>query len=247
MTEIFHQNELIKNIKNQSSTSPMMGRRAFLGLGVGIVGAGMSLSPGLASAGISMSRDFQSRHSWVSNDAGFVSQEPTRTAIKPAIPKWPQPNELRQVWLQRKETGESIVARYHDGNKLVMDQYVACCSVLRDVQSGSVVNIDLDLLDLVFSMQKWLTEWGIDRPLLVHSGYRSPKTNMREGGVRNSLHLHGKAIDFTIQGIPAEYMGRLATVVGVGGVGFYIGQNGFTHIDTGSVRVWSQRRSKRQS
>lgn len=161
---------------------------------------------------------------------------------RPAIPKWPERDEIRQVWLKRQSTGEALVARYFDGQQVSNENYIACCTLLRDVQSGSVAHIDLGLLDLVFSMQKWLVEWGIDRPLTVHSGYRSPATNAREGGARNSMHMQGRAIDFHIQGIPSEYMGRLARIFGVGGVGFYVGNTGFTHVDTGSVRSWGQKK-----
>lgn len=161
---------------------------------------------------------------------------------RPDIPKWPERDEIRQVWLKRPATGESLVARYFDGQQVSNENYIACCTLLRDVQSGSVVHIDLGLLDLVFSMQKWLVEWGIDRPMTVHSGYRSPATNAREGGALNSMHMQGRALDFHIEGIPSEYMGRLARIFAVGGVGFYIGKTGFTHVDTGRVRSWSQRR-----
>lgn len=157
----------------------------------------------------------------------------------PAIPKWPEPGEVRQIWMRRAQTGDVAVARYYDGNRIDMDQYRSCCTVLRDVRAGVVAHIDVELLDLVFAMQKWLVEWGIDKPLIVHSGYRSSATNSStEGAALNSKHLEGRAIDFNIAGIPPEYLGRLAKILRVGGVGFYPGR-GITHIDTGPVRYWT--------
>ena len=200
---------------------------------LGRVGAAASLACGLGLA---------ASPSWgqplVGASAPAERPRLTRQA-GPAIPKWPEPDEVRQIWLKRQRTNEVIVSRYYDGRQLNWEQYVACCTMLRDVQSGTVARIDIGLLDLIFAIQKWLVEWGIDRPLIVHSGYRAQSTNSREGGALNSMHLQGRALDFSVQGIPADYLGRLARIFSVGGVGFYMNR-GFTHIDTGRVRQWVQ-------
>lgn len=156
----------------------------------------------------------------------------------PAIPKWPEPNQTRQIWLNRKDTGETVVARYFENGRIRMNDYHVCCKILRDVRAGVVVNIDIELLDLIFAMQNWLVSWGIDKPIVVTSGYRTPRTNASlEGAARNSLHMQGRAMDLRMPGVPMEYVGRLASIFAVGGVGFYTGSN-FTHIDTGNVRYW---------
>jgi len=215
------------DVKRESTNKPAgLTRRSLLGAGL-IAGAGLWV-PGQAF----------SAQDWNGQGSSPVPQ----ASAGPAIPKWPKPDEIRQVWLKRQETGESVVARYYDGQNLIRDQYIACCTLLRDVQASSIVHMDLELLDLIFAMQKWLVEWNIDRPLIVHSGYRTPRTNSKEGGKQNSMHLKARALDFSIEGVPAEYMGRLASIFGIGGVGFYIGNRGFTHVDTGSVRFWRQRR-----
>lgn len=154
-------------------------------------------------------------------------------------PSWPRPSDVRQVWLHRQATGESVVARYFDGNSIDVRDYVACCKILRDVTANHTVQIDLRLLDLLFAIQKWLVSWGIDRPLVIHSGYRTERTNRGlEGAARNSRHLRGQAADIRIQGIPASYLARLASVFGQGGVGFYI-DRGFVHVDVGGTpRYW---------
>jgi zinc D-Ala-D-Ala carboxypeptidase len=41
-----------------------------------------------------------------------------------------------------------------------------------------------------------------DRPLVITSGYRCSLLNQLVGGSINSQHLQGKAVDFTIPGIP---------------------------------------------
>lgn len=37
-------------------------------------------------------------------------------------------------------------------------------------------------------------------PMVINSGYRSPKLNKAMGGAKNSAHLHGLAIDFVVPG-----------------------------------------------
>jgi hypothetical protein len=45
-----------------------------------------------------------------------------------------------------------------------------------------------------------------DRPIIVHSGYRSAEVNHAVGGVATSAHCHGLACDFVCSafGTPAE-------------------------------------------
>ena len=42
------------------------------------------------------------------------------------------------------------------------------------------------------------------RPAHVNSGLRCPQWNAHEGGVENSQHIYGEAIDLRIEGVPAE-------------------------------------------
>jgi uncharacterized protein YcbK (DUF882 family) len=165
----------------------------------------------------------------------------------PTIPMWPGARDVRQIWIQRRETGESAVLRYFDGADMVMPHYARACEILRDVQAGQITNIDVDLLDLMFAMQRWLVSWGIDRPLVISSGFRTRATNAHtEGAAKSSMHLLGRAADITMPGVPPEYLGRLAAIFVRGGVGFYV-DRGFVHIDTGRVRYWADGRASRRS
>lgn len=122
-----------------------------------------------------------------------------------------------------------------------MNDYLSVCRILRDVNAGVVAHIDVELMDLMFAIQSWLVSWGIDIPMQINSGYRTERTNSAiEGAARASLHVQGRAADIRMSGIPSDYLGRLAAIFGVGGVGFYA-QRHFTHIDTGSVRYWKGR------
>jgi uncharacterized protein YcbK (DUF882 family) len=58
-----------------------------------------------------------------------------------------------------------------------------------------------------------------------------------ESVARSSLHVSGKACDFRIPGVSAEYTGKLCRYLQGGGVGVYQ-DKGFVHVDTGRVRQW---------
>lgn len=172
-----------------------------------------------------------------------VSSQNQRQALNPGrgptIPNWPQPGETRQIWLQRPQSGEELIARYYQDGQLDMGEYLKVCRIMRDVRGGLAAYIDVEVLDLVFAMQKWLVSWGIDKPIIVQSGYRSPGTNANtEGAAKNSLHTRGRALDIRMPGVPVSYLGRLASILGAGGVGFYVSKN-FVHTDTGQIRYWT--------
>lgn len=48
---------------------------------------------------------------------------------------------------------------------------------------------------LALFLDKVREMWG--KPLIVNSGYRSPELNKKVGGVHNSNHLKGEAVDIT--------------------------------------------------
>lgn len=155
---------------------------------------------------------------------------------------WSRP---RMVDLQRKDTSERFAIVYWRNGMLDKAGYQKACEVLRDAHVNEIYPMDIRLLDLVCATQAWIRYYGFNAPYLVNSGYRSPKTNARiEGAARNSKHMAGQAIDFTVPGLPADYMGRLAQSFiktdGLGGgVGFYTTAQ-FTHMDTGRgpERAW---------
>lgn len=155
---------------------------------------------------------------------------------------WAMPRRLR---LYRPQTGEAVNEVYWADGKIVNDGYVRLSYLLRDAQANQSVYMDPRLLDLIRAVQGYMEYYGFVSPLMINSGYRSLATNSRtEGAARNSMHLQGKAIDFTMPGVPSSYIGALASHYQGGGVGFYT-KSGFTHMDTGSVRYWGEGSSAR--
>ena len=148
---------------------------------------------------------------------------------------WNLPRQLR---LYRPDINEAVSEVYWADGKVVEAGYLRICQLLRDIHVNESVYMDIRLLDLCRAVQGYMEFYGFKRPLIINSGYRSAKTNARtEGAAKNSMHISGRALDFSMPDVPSNYMGSLASHYQGGGVGFYPG-NGFTHMDTGSVRYW---------
>jgi uncharacterized protein YcbK (DUF882 family) len=118
--------------------------------------------------------------------------------------------------------------------------------LLRDVNGKQTTAIDPKLLETLWGTQAFVARYGIDNPLEILSGYRSPASNARliESGVpaaRQSLHIQGRAADIRIVNLNAEVLGSLVRSFGQGGVGFYYrpgARGGWIHVDTGLNRTW---------
>ena len=116
--------------------------------------------------------------------------------------------------------------------------------VLRDLQADRVFPMNHALLDVLCGLQTWLVRTGVDAPLRVHSGYRTPKTNkLTEGAALDSRHIVGRAVDISVAGISNLKLAGMASVLGHGGTGLYPGRN-FVHVDTGDERIWIDRPRK---
>lgn len=147
----------------------------------------------------------------------------------------------RKIYLHRRQTGENAQIVYFDNGMVNMQGYKLACYLLRDVHQNELVNMDLRLLDLICAVQAWLVHYGFNGPIMVNSGFRTRKTNSGlEGAAKNSMHLYGRAIDFTVPGLPPIELAKIAAQFRAGGIGIYPNQN-FVHLDTGGVRVWVKR------
>lgn len=144
----------------------------------------------------------------------------------------------RTLWLKRPASGEEGRFVYWMNGEYQRDGYRDVCYLLRDVKANQTVAMDPVLLDILRGIQGWFEAAGIQRPIVLNSGYRSVRTNnATEGAARTSQHVAGKAADIWIPDVPADYLARLATYLQGGGVGFYPSKE-FIHVDSGRLRSW---------
>ena len=83
--------------------------------------------------------------------------------------------------------------------------------MLRDVNGKATAPIDPKLFETLWGTQAFVARYGLDQPLEILSGYRTPlQQRLIEQGVpaaRQSLHISGKAADIRIAGLNAEVLG----------------------------------------
>lgn len=69
----------------------------------------------------------------------------------------------------------------------------------------------------------------VGKSLTINSGYRCPQHNKNVGGVKDSLHMKGQAVDIKlVNGLSVDTFAKLAEEIGFKGIGKY---NTFLHVD----------------
>jgi len=149
--------------------------------------------------------------------------------------------EKRELAFYHTHTGKRLeVVYWRDG--VYDDSALAeINNFLSDFRTGDIVEMDPELLDLIYEVRESLDSDGTYQ---VVSAYRSPKTNemlrtasASSGVARKSQHILGKAIDVRLEGVPTTRLRDTAIALQRGGVGYYEASN-FVHMDTGRVRRW---------
>lgn len=77
----------------------------------------------------------------------------------------------------------------------------------------------------------------LQRPMIITSWYRDKATNARVGGVRNSPHLTGRAVDFFCQDLTEQDVYERLHDFWAGGLGTY-SATGHSHLDNFTYRRW---------
>lgn len=154
---------------------------------------------------------------------------------------WSNPRAVfaRSVTLRHRQTGEQLTANYYENGQYVPETMDAISELLRDHRTNEVKPIDPALMDLLYAVSERLEK---DAEYQIYSGYRSASTNarLRRKGMhaaRNSLHMHGMAVDIGIDGVRSRDLYRAALTLERGGVGYY-SRSSFVHVDVGQFRTW---------
>ena len=106
------------------------------------------------------------------------------------------------------------------------------------------VQVDCFKPQLVRTLKAIERHYG--RPVVVTSGYRSPKHNRRVGGASGSRHTSCEAADVQIEGVSKWQLAKyLRSMPGRGGVGTYCHTES-VHIDIGNTRDWNWRCRRRK-
>lgn len=147
--------------------------------------------------------------------------------------------EDRQLSFYHTHTQKNLQVTYAIGGNYVDSALVEINVFLSDFRTGDKVDIDPELLDLIYDVRASL---GSSGTFEVISAYRSPETNemlrsKTNGVARNSQHVLGKAIDVRLRDIKTIDLRNAAISLQRGGVGYYKDSD-FVHIDTGRVRRW---------
>lgn len=156
---------------------------------------------------------------------------------------WTKPRVLSVV---RPQSGEKARVLYWKDGEMIDAAYQELCHILRDVQARQATAIDPKLLETLWGTQAFIARYGMEQPLEILSGYRTPETNRRliEQGIpaaRQSLHTQAKAADIRIARLTPDVLGGLVRSFRQGGVGYYYREGpkgGWIHADTGLQRTW---------
>jgi uncharacterized protein YcbK (DUF882 family) len=147
--------------------------------------------------------------------------------------------EQRQLSFFHTHTQRKLQVTYAVNGKYVESALAEINAFLADFRNGEQLEIDPELLDLIYEVRESL---GGSGAFEVISAYRSPETNemlrSRSSGVaKNSQHVLGNAIDLRLRGVTTVDLRDAAISLQRGGVGYYPASD-FVHIDTGRVRRW---------
>ena len=138
-------------------------------------------------------------------------------------------------------TNERVNLRFYEGgtyNRRAIRQFDW---LFRDWRRNESPDIDPRVYWGLAAIADAARKQGHSGQITLLSGFRTKQTNdmlRRQGGgaSSSSYHMRRRAADIRLDGIPPSEIADYATWLQVGGVGRY--GSGFTHIDSGPIRVW---------
>jgi uncharacterized protein YcbK (DUF882 family) len=149
--------------------------------------------------------------------------------------------DTRTISLHNIHTHENLTITFKKNGRFDDEALKKLNAFMRDWRKDEEVRMDPQLFDMLWEVHAEVKASG---PIHVVCGYRSPATNSmlrsRSGGVaKTSLHMQGKAVDFSIPSAEVADVRAAALRIQGGGVGYYPTSGiPFVHMDVGSVRHW---------
>ncbi|MDD3287886.1 MAG: DUF882 domain-containing protein, partial [Alphaproteobacteria bacterium] len=153
----------------------------------------------------------------------------------------PDPVTERRIVMLHPKSGERLDLVYFRNGKYDPKAMDAIDRLMRDRTANAIGKIDPELVDFLVDIRTRLCL----PPNLVFeilSGYRSPDSNHKlskqiKGVAKDSLHIHGWAVDFRVSSVNGKAMAEIAKTMQRGGVSFYPSDN-HVHVDLGNIRTW---------
>ncbi len=140
----------------------------------------------------------------------------------------------RRLRFHNPHTNENFDAVYFSKGQYDDDAMREFYRIARDWRQEKEVKIDNRTVNIAYNMQNMLEQ---STPLMLVSGYRTPKTNRLVHGATHSYHMRGEALDLTHPNVSTSTLHKVALRIRGGGVGYYPSEH-FVHVDCGPVRTW---------
>jgi uncharacterized protein YcbK (DUF882 family) len=146
----------------------------------------------------------------------------------------------RLVWVVNQKNEELATTFRRPDGEYDLNALARLQQLFRDPVENVPGPLPPMLIELLAILQE---SWGFDKPLKLHSGYRTPRTNasIGEAASPRSFHLEGKAADISMRGVAPLDMALAAHSVslrlGMMGIGLY---GSFVHVDIGPTARWTR-------
>ncbi len=150
-------------------------------------------------------------------------------------------NKNLRLRLLNANTNETKILQFSKGRPISFGTENSLNEFFKDWRTSEVKPIDIELLSNFFKICEECAGQRNSLQVNIHSGYRSRKTNeyLRQRSykvAKNSMHILGKAIDFSIPSLSISHLAQTVKNNAKGGVGIY---DSFIHLDSGPKREWS--------
>ena len=158
-------------------------------------------------------------------------------------------NDFSRIVVEKKfnlklinaNTEDEVTFQFGKNHRLRSQEVFKLNHFLKDWRTNEIKKFDAIVLNDFLKICSLCSGKSDALKVSVHSGFRSKETNeyLRRKShkvARNSMHILGKAIDFSIPGMSAQHLTKIVKANTKGGVGSY---PTFVHLDSGPQRSWS--------